>query len=240
MRKVQSLNLEIELACHSLEQGIIINPGLLGYIGVAAEREDMEDPIWGYGGAFNGWTPTSTHFWDSDFGDDVKTPIPLSPDAFNAYYKAKIYLFGGHNILYQTKAFDANIGQVILGYLYSYSSVIELYKTGRCFSEGYVDMAGNIHTWSPSEMYMNLESARKFAAQILGRVAHLLTDMSVPAHAHNDLHAEGDNYEDYMSTHYLDGYYEAPYLEPLHWDAFNAARQGISLMFIKLFLQMIG
>jgi hypothetical protein len=201
-------------------------PWQTGYIGVAAMREDLEDPIWGYGGLFNGWTPTSTHFWDADNGDDVKTPIPLSADAFNAYYKAKIYLFGGHRILYQTKAFDVELNKVILGYLYSYSSVIELYKTGRYFSEGYVDLSGTIHLWQPEERYMNLESARKFAVQILGRVVHLLTDMSVPAHAHNDLHADGDGYEDWMGIHYLEGYNEPPFIDPIYWDAWNAARQG--------------
>ncbi len=201
-------------------------PWQTGFIGVAAMREDLEDPIWGYGGLFNGWTPTSTHFWDADNGDDVKIAIPLSPDAYNAYYKAKTYLFGGHRIFYQTKAFDPDLNEVILGYLYSYSSIIELYKTGRCFSEGYVDLSGAIHSWAPEEMYMEQESAKKFAVQILGRVAHLLTDMSVPAHAHNDLHADGDMYENWMGENYLDGFYEPPFIEPIHWDAWNAARQG--------------
>lgn len=166
----------------------------------------MEDPICGFGAAFNGWTPTVTHFWDAENGDDSKISIPASPDAYNAFYKAKIYLFGGHYILYQTKTVDPFSLQTIIGRLYSYSSIIDLYKTGHCYDEGYVDIAGYIHHLEPLEVYMNLETARKFAAQIIGRVAHLLTDMSVPAHAHNDIHPSGDPYEDYMNEHFDDGY----------------------------------
>ena len=201
------------------------DPWQTGYIGVGAMREDLEDPLWGYGDLFEGWTPTSTHFWDADNGDDVLTPIPGSPDAFNAYYKARTYLFGGHRIFFQKYSIDPELG-VIFGYLYSYSSIIELYKTGHCFSEGYVALDGNYYTWTPEEIYMDLEAARKMAAMILGRVAHLLTDMSVPAHTHNDLHAFGDGYEDWMAAHYLDGYYELPFIDLIYWDAWNAARQG--------------
>lgn len=37
------------------------------------------------------------------------------------------------------------------------------------------------------------------AYEYLGHVAHLLADMSVPCHAHEDLHVEGDDYEDWMT-----------------------------------------
>jgi hypothetical protein len=81
---------------------------------------------------------------------------------------------------------------------------------------------------------MDLESARKMAVQILGRVAHLLADMSVPAHTHNDLHFDingklqvtGDGYEDWMAKHYSEGFIEQPYINPIYWNALNAARQG--------------
>ena len=204
-------------------------PWATGYIGVAAMREDLEDPIWGFGGLFDGWTPSVTHFWDADNGDNVTTPIPASPDAYNAFYKAKVYLFGGHNVFLQVPETNWDLGGPILGYIFSYDSVIELYKTGRCYIEGYVDIAGDSHTWEPEETYMDPEGAKEIAAQIIGRVAHLLTDMSVPAHVHNDLHpppSDSDEYEDWMSQHYLDGYYELPHIDPIYWDAWNAARQG--------------
>jgi len=42
------------------------------------------------------------------------------------------------------------------------------------------------------------------AYYLLGRVTHLLADMSVPAHVHNDIHTpvDKDSYEEYMSVHY--------------------------------------
>lgn len=70
------------------------DPWATGYIGVASWREDKDDPVWGYGTAFNGWTASSTHFWNADFGDNVLTPISLSSGVPNAYTKARIYLFG--------------------------------------------------------------------------------------------------------------------------------------------------
>ena len=117
------------------------DPWYFGLIGVGAWREDLEDPIWGYGGPFNGWTPTSTHFWDPDAGDDNPTPIPLSPDAPNAYYKARVYLFGGHNIFIQQNTIDPYVGH-IFGRFYSYNSLVDFYRTGRCYYEGYIDLGG--------------------------------------------------------------------------------------------------
>jgi hypothetical protein len=38
------------------------DPWSTGMVAVGAWREDFEDPIWGYGGLFQGWTPSSTHF----------------------------------------------------------------------------------------------------------------------------------------------------------------------------------
>lgn len=178
------------------------DPWATGYIGVGAWREDREDIVWGYGDIFDGWDPSSTHFWNADNGDNCMTPIPLSGNAYNAWYKARIYLFGGHRIFFAKKAFDAGIGQVILGRYYSYNSLAEFFNTGHCYYEGYVDIAGYAHIGSPQEIYMDLTSARNRAYELLGHVAHLLADMGVPAHVHNDLHpcdlTDPDWYEIYM------------------------------------------
>ena len=49
---------------------------------------------------------------------------------------------------------------------------------------------------------------KELAYYHLGRVAHLLLDMTVPAHAHGDAHVPlltgNDSYEDHMGTHYVD------------------------------------
>ncbi len=178
------------------------DPWGTGLIGVASWREDLEDPVFGVGTPFDGWDPSSTHFWDADNGDDVKTPIFGSPPIANAYYKARIYLFGGHRIFFQKKVFDSDVG-FILGRFYSYNSLAEFYKTGKCYYHGYKKIEHPpVIFETPIELYMDIQNARKYARQILGRVAHLLADMSVPAHVKNDKHPcelnNIDGYELYM------------------------------------------
>ena len=100
------------------------------------------------------------------------------------------------------KSWSSEVQQVILGRFYSYNSLVEFFQTGRCYYEGYIDLAGYEHLNSPQEIYMDITTARKYAYQILGRVAHLLHDMSVPAHVHDDEHpcelGDPDDYELYM------------------------------------------
>ena len=36
----------------------------------------------------------------------------------------------------------------------------------------------------------------------LGRIVHLLSDMSVPAHVHNDSHPLYDNFKNYVADHW--------------------------------------
>lgn len=179
------------------------DPWGTGLIGVAAWREDLEDPIWGYGGLFQGWTPSSTHFWIADLDDDARTPIPLSTAAFNAFYKAKIYLFGGHRIFRYGPGILPGVGPV-LGYFYSWNSLANFYKTGQCYYEGYIhtlDPDNPVYV-TPQPLNMDPTQAKRFAAQVLGRVCHLLADMSVPAHVRHDLHpcdtGDPDAYELYM------------------------------------------
>lgn len=46
--------------------------------------------------------------------------------------------------------------------------------------------------------------SKELAYYYLGRIVHLLTDMSVPAHVHNDEHPWRDNYEEYVGDHFSD------------------------------------
>ncbi len=60
--------------------------------------------------------------------------------------------------------------------------------------------------WSHA-LYEYKKGNKDLAYYYLGRVAHFLTDITVPAHAHGDNHAHkwfggDDSYEDYMGTHY--------------------------------------
>lgn len=178
-------------------------PWSTGLIGVAAWREDKDDPIWGYGDVFDGWTASCTHFWKADNGDNVLTPITASQDVENAYKKARVYLFGGQKLFFKKLSIADDLGGiVILGRFYSYNSLVEFFKTGRCYFEGYIDFSGNAHFFTPVEVFMNIATAHNYAYQILGRVAHLLQDMSVPAHVQDNLHPcdlfDPDGYELYM------------------------------------------
>ena len=140
-------------------------------------------------------------------------------------------MFGGHSIFFAKTAFDPELGKVILGRFYSYNSLVEFFNTGHCYSEGYIDLAGVVYMNSPVEIFMNLNTAQKYAYMILGRVVHLLTDLGVPAHAHADLHPcdlqDKDEYEMYMGNpdgcngEPIDGTFPAQ-----NWTATTAATQG--------------
>jgi hypothetical protein len=176
-------------------------PWATGLVGVGAWREDIEDPVYRYGGPFDGWAASSTHFWRADNGDEATTPIPLSPNAPNALQKARRYLFGGGRIYFALPGVDPVRG-IINGYFYSYSSLVHFYRTGQCMFEGYQDFTGTNHFETPTAQTLQQETARRWSAMILGRVAHLLQDMSCPAHGKNDLHpcelGNIDSYELFM------------------------------------------
>jgi hypothetical protein len=172
---------------------------------VGAYREDDDDAVYGVGGPFNGWTPTSTHFWDADAGDDSKIDISVSRTIENAYQKARVFtygrdIWGNTKIYFIHQSYDVGLMQIILARIYSYESLFDFYRTGRCYSWGFIDLDGNFHWDNGHLLYMDINSARAFVWEILGRVAHLLGDMGVPAHTHNDEHPSGDAYEDWMTT----------------------------------------
>jgi hypothetical protein len=69
-------------------------PWTTGLVVAGAWREDDEDVVYGVGAPFNGWTPTSTHFWNADAGDGSKFTPPLSSPIENAYQKARVLVYG--------------------------------------------------------------------------------------------------------------------------------------------------
>ncbi len=211
--------------------GDAAQPWKYGFVSLGAWREDMEDPVYGYSFGYK-WTPTCTHFWDADAGDDATTTLPLTPGAPNAYTKARIYLFGGAPIYFVRTAFDPQLLQIVVARLYTYSSLVDFYRTGRCRAIGYVNLAGAVcsYPWGIRDVVMDLPTARGYAALILGRVTHLLTDICTPAHTHNDYHIQEpaldpDRYEPYMYNNYLRGFYDPGYGFS-NYDATWARRQG--------------
>jgi hypothetical protein len=162
-------------------------PWVHGEILKGAYREDLEDPVTGVGGGImgwnNGWTASSTHFWDVDQGDFQETDINVG--VINAYHKAYKYIYGGWRLHYQN-------------YVYTYNSLIDLYVSGNVHWVGWVNELGELE--SRDQWFIASPELRRLLVwEILGRVCHLLADMSVPAHVHIDTHpcelGDEDNYE---------------------------------------------
>ncbi len=192
------------------------------YVALGAYREDIDDPIWyyGYGGTIgtvitlggNDVTPSITHFWKADNGDDETHNISvgntvIKANAQNAWTKARAYLFGTEKITFANfdvgLTSDFGVTSNIAAVKISYTSLIEFFKTGHCYIYSGFSYDGTESVLpEPIEKFINLNAAHKYGYQILGRVAHLLGDMSVPAHVHVDTHpcdiGQPDAYEQHM------------------------------------------
>jgi hypothetical protein len=178
------------------------------YLGI--EQGFRDDPDFQLGMA------TSTHFWDPDATDNYlrKTGIPISctglyswcmgpeidvtikPEA-NAMDKARrmfkpdnepaiidfwynpgepYYHPGSDTTLYLPDPNDQTIEVKI-----SYTDLMHFYNTGEC-SIGVGAFPLTTGWW------MDEAQRDVYVWEILGRVCHLLADMSVPAHTHKDIH----------------------------------------------------
>ncbi|TGE21093.1 T9SS type A sorting domain-containing protein [Hymenobacter metallicola] len=179
-------------------------------IGVGAWREDLEDPVYGYTLSVNTSTPSITHFWDADNWDEDHESMNLNVNgsslAPNAWEKARVYLFcqdrnGSHDL---TIPF-ALYGGPTRKYVITYTSLPELYK-GNYYLEAITDMNGGNRINFYHSPRFDKSFGQPVALQILGRVAHLLGDMSVPAHAHSHPHpcplGKPDFYENNMGNVY--------------------------------------
>jgi len=183
------------------EQGITqFYPGGLMVIG--AYQEDHKDAT----NEIDGLLVSNTHFWDPDWGDT--NPVNIAGTNYtNAYQKALKYLYGGYEL---------RIPYPTNGIIEAYNAPTDLaafYKTRRIFYKGFYDISGQFvarNRWST----VSYEFRDKVVWEILGRVCHLLADMSVPAHSHQDIHPVSDAYEDWMNNNY-----EA-------WNYQNAITQG--------------
>ncbi len=164
-----------------------------------ARQEDETDPIYGFEGVA---LVTSTHFWKADDGDSKLNWLNLTP---NAYMKSKAYLFSNVKNYTWVVYIEKNIGIVRIAIPYIYSiktSLIDFYNTGICVRAPIYGVEIPPYIISEVTTYPDY---KRVSYEILGRAAHLLADMSVPAHAHIDLHIpilNPDTYEqDYMKDH---------------------------------------
>ena len=153
----------------------------------------------------------------------------------NAYQK--ISQFVNANRAFTIKYADGNSGHVSDFYLpngsiktiswfdqlgIEYSSLIELKNTGKAWIVGYYDSNGNwinsnLNPDLPFEVRLGSAWRDAFIWEILGRMCHLLEDMSVPAHANIDPHGNDDALiQDYYENYFGDAFY---------WNAENTFSQ---------------
>jgi hypothetical protein len=187
-----------------------------GRVVYGAWREDGDDPIWNVGGIECGFAASSTHFWDADAGDESTINIandlnqcPLGSGIPNAYQKALKYFQGYWELFPVTEyCFEAPDGHRARLYdntpknirWFQYHGLIDFYKTSYAYlylasgayylqtDEGKTTKFIHYSSDGPLVLLVNAETRDNIVWEILGRVAHLLADMSVPAHIHNDPH----------------------------------------------------
>lgn len=173
------------------------SPG--GLLVIGAHREDQEDIVFGHGNYF---THSCTHFWDSDCGDTEKWNYDLGSLYENAYEKA-------------IKYFNGQYGFTIDEDVYSYSNGLwDFYSTGNIYFIGTWiddDNINYVNVW----VFKDQNFKNRIVWEILGRIAHLLADMGVPAHTHHDAHpaplGDADAYEIAMASDYIKNDYRSCY-----------------------------
>lgn len=222
-------------------------PWQTGFIVTGAWREDEEDPIYGYD---NSWPPgvSGSHFWKADGGDESDVTLRWiafgTPDQItvpSAYKKIRRYgypgTYGAWTIIVRFDQSHVNglpCGTgTILGVGIEYDDLINFFKTGAGYQVGFVGIDGNYHSCNERiPINWGTEWRDLIVWEVLGRMAHLLGDMSVPAHAHGDAHGlcaappvlravDHDTYEKWVGAD------EPPYNSP--YTAWNASNSGALL-----------
>ena len=95
--------------------------------------------------------------------------------------------------------------------------MFEFFKTGKANSLGFRNINGNWQYCNPTTIYYSQEFRERIVFEILGRMSHLLQDMSVPAHTNLDPH--GDN------PQLIEDYYESYFGYNYYWNSENVYSQ---------------
>jgi hypothetical protein len=212
------------------------------FVTTGAWREDEEDVVYGYRNIspfFKDLALVSiTHFWNADKGNFTPNKFRIHPNPLplteigpfeNAYQKLLEYATGGWVIWYPRSIVARNsvnghpleIRSGSQGIPVVYHSLAEFYKskilhlrsdqgpyTVFDVTERKILLPGEV-----SKVLVDDDTRNRLVWEILGRMCHLLGDLSVPAHTHGDEHGlDHDDYEEWMGgeTH--------PYLE---WNCNN-------------------
>ena len=144
-----------------------------------------------------------THFWNPDGGKNstvalndhtLGVPWSFTIDE-NAYLKIKVYANGGYIFRSwyaesrdQPKAFQNYCGDDIgMAYQdFTMLSIFDLYENKAYYPFDYLNLAAT--KWYSATCSTPITGQKYQAYEILGRMAHLLQDMTVPEHVHNDSH----------------------------------------------------
>lgn len=209
------------------------------YIVTGAYREDEEDVVYHEEGLFGVYT-SGTHFWIADNGENSDVTLKWTIEGVygqktfpSAYKKIQLYANGGWDI--DITLGVANIPHPIHGgcaqqnavLRLTYYSLADLYENHRIYIKKAAFLDGDVNYNPPILlideylMFTTVEElVNKFTWEILGRMCHLLQDMSVPAHAHGDAHGicddgvNHDTYEKWVGSTISP--YNSPYLAISH------------------------
>jgi len=188
-------------------------PWQYGTITSGACREDKEDVVFDIRGPGNFYASNS-HFWDADNrsnGDNSLTTLNIGGNPIdypNAYTKMNRYISGQWHDWTGSGYSNRNfINYVSAPYIYKYSyhtrGLIDFFRTKKILLYSRVTILGQETVYN-YEVTLDNTTFHKIVWEILGRMSHLLGDLSVPAHTHNDVHVNewdgGDCYHNYIDN----------------------------------------
>lgn len=166
-------------------------------ITTGAYREDKEDVVYDIRGAFN-WYVSNSHFWNADDrtnGDNTLTYLNNIGHYPNAFTKINRFLDGqwfGWDDDYGPREYINYLHHS--GYVFRYSyhtrGLVNFFKTKKIWLEDYYDLSGR-QNLVREEITAPENVFNAVVWEVLGRMSHLLQDLSVPAHVHNDIHIRG-------------------------------------------------
>lgn len=207
-----------------------------------------------------------THFWQPESGDTEVSGLRTYLYSFpvygiqtlyapNAYQKMTKLAYGGYSfpvsLITHDLPYYGNATSHSIVYL-QYNSITDLYKNRNLYVTKVVNSAtGQVYELNPrvklTSNHLVLRNIDNLidciTFEILGRMCHLLQDMSVPAHVHRDCHGSSDDgirqdcYEnyfgydfgfDFMSVYNNYGAFINPVdkINPLHFLMYTTAQMA--------------
>lgn len=170
-------------------------PWQMGKISTGAAREDIEDPVFDIRGPF-GLEASCSHFWladDRTNGDHSLTYLQLIGNYPNAFTKVQKYFSGDWHAWDGSQYAEREFINYSPGdghiYRFSYHTVglIQFYKTRRIWHESTINYLGQT-ILVRQEITVSNQLRDIIVWEVIGRILHLIADISVPAHNHNDVH----------------------------------------------------